>query len=76
MTKALEYNGTFVLFKQPKHIQEAWLVVKNLNLPNVEEYAQVWLAKHKYKCEYTKQVEDVLKSFDLLVKTACYDKSC
>lgn len=67
----VEYKGRFYPFTKPAHYTEnmfqdrCWYIVKNIDIPFIESFADIWISCKYYENEYTKEIMDAVKGYEL-----------
>jgi hypothetical protein len=70
MSTCIEYKGKLFLFNAIPNLTEAmfmdrcWYIVKNINEPNIEELADLWISKKYTKCQYDELIMTKLNDLE------------
>ena len=70
METVIEYKGRIHIFKCPPcytekmFLDRSWYIVKNINVPCIEAYADIWVA-HKYlQTEYENNIMEKIAEYE------------
>lgn len=70
MSTCIEYKGKLYLFNTIPNLTETmfldrcWYIVKNMNEPHIEEYADLWISKKYTRCHYEEAIMEKLNELE------------